>query len=116
MKKYIVIASAVAGKGKKIFKARDIVSELDFPEGEAEKRVKDGFLKPAPVTEKTAEEIAAEQDADKKAKAKQLLEDEEAATALSLRAIAVDLPEDATLEEIEAAEMAAGKSKAGKKK
>lgn len=44
--KYIVIALSVGGAGKRIFHAGDVVTERDFPEGQAPELVEKGFLKP----------------------------------------------------------------------
>lgn len=44
MAKYKVIALSVGGLGKKIFNSGDIVTDKNFPAGNAEKLVKQGFL------------------------------------------------------------------------
>ena len=44
VKKYKVIALSVGGLGNKIFNSRDIVTEDNFPRGNAEELVKQGFL------------------------------------------------------------------------
>lgn len=44
-KNYIVIALCVGGLGNKIFNEGDTVTEKNFPEGNAEKLVEQGFLK-----------------------------------------------------------------------
>ncbi len=116
MKKYTVIALSVGGNGTKIFHSGDTVREIDFAEGEADQKVKDGFLKLKEEEGKSEADLAAEAAENAKAEAQKLLDDEAAAKALSERAIAVGLPEDSTLEEIEAEEMATGKAKTGSKK
>lgn len=45
MVEYKVIALSVGGKGNKIFHSGDIVSDKNFPDGNAEKLVELGFLK-----------------------------------------------------------------------
>lgn len=45
MKKYEVIALSVSGLGGKMFNAKDIVTEANFPKGNAPELVKQGFLK-----------------------------------------------------------------------
>lgn len=48
-KKYTVKALAVSGNGNKVFKSGDVVTELNFPPGNAEKLVEKGFLVAAKV-------------------------------------------------------------------
>jgi hypothetical protein len=43
---YKVIALSVSGRGNKIFRAGDIVTENNFPEGNAARLVHEGFIKP----------------------------------------------------------------------
>lgn len=43
---YKVIALSVGGLGNKIFKAGDVVTERNFPEGNAAELVEKGFLSP----------------------------------------------------------------------
>lgn len=64
MPNYKVIALSVGGKGNKIFNSGDIVTELNFPEGNAAKLVEEGFLElipseetPEPTVELPATEI-----------------------------------------------------------
>lgn len=61
MPNYKVIALSVGGKGNKIFNSGDIVTELNFPEGNAVKLVEEGFLElidaPEPTVELPAKEI-----------------------------------------------------------
>jgi hypothetical protein len=57
MKKYIVISLTLGGLGNKIFKYGDVVSENNFPKGNAEKLVQQEFLKE--VVEETADAPAA---------------------------------------------------------
>jgi hypothetical protein len=45
MKKYTVISLTVGGLANKIFKYGDVVREDNFPKGNAEKLVQQGFLK-----------------------------------------------------------------------
>lgn len=63
MANYKIIALSVGGKGNKIFNSGDIVTELNFPEGNAAKLVDEGFLEPIDAPEPTVElpamEIAA---------------------------------------------------------
>ena len=47
MKKYVVLALALGGLGNKVFNAGDIVSEDNFPAGNAQKLVEGGFIKEA---------------------------------------------------------------------
>lgn len=44
MKRYKVIAGCVGGRSNKIFQSQDIVTESNFPPGNAEQLVKKGFL------------------------------------------------------------------------
>lgn len=44
MKSYTVKALAVSGPGNKIFRSGDVVTEKNFPEGNADMLVKKGFL------------------------------------------------------------------------
>jgi hypothetical protein len=44
MKRYKVIAGAVGGRSNKIFQSQDIVTESNFPPGNADKLVEKGFL------------------------------------------------------------------------
>ena len=46
MKKYKVKALSVGGRGKKIFRFGDIVVAENFPDENAEKLVREGFLEP----------------------------------------------------------------------
>ncbi len=55
MANYKVIALSVGGKGNKIFNSGDIVTELNFPEGNAAKLVEEGFLEPIDAPEPTVE-------------------------------------------------------------
>lgn len=55
MANYKVIALSVGGKGNKIFNSGDIVTELNFPEGNAAKLVDEGFLEPIDAPEPTVE-------------------------------------------------------------
>jgi hypothetical protein len=43
---YKVIALSVSGRRNKIFRAGDIVTDKNFPEGNATKLVEEGFIKP----------------------------------------------------------------------
>lgn len=54
MEKYKVIALSVGGLGNKIFSAGDIVEAKNFPAGNAEKLVHQGFLEK--VEEKKVED------------------------------------------------------------
>jgi hypothetical protein len=54
MKKYTVISLTVGGLGNKIFNYGDIVNESNFPKGNAERLVANGFLKPATESETAA--------------------------------------------------------------
>lgn len=46
MGKYTVIAASVGGTGNKIFEYGEVVSDANFPVGNAAKLVANGFLKP----------------------------------------------------------------------
>jgi hypothetical protein len=50
MKTYIVISLTVGGLGNKIFNYGDIVNESNFPSGNADKLVEQGFLKESDET------------------------------------------------------------------
>ena len=45
MKKYTVIPLSMGGLGNKIFKAGETVTEANFPKGNIDRLVKEGFLK-----------------------------------------------------------------------
>lgn len=66
MKTYKVIALSVGGLGNKIYNSKDIVTEANFPEGNAEKLVKSGFLEPIKEEKKSKKE--AEKEAEELAK------------------------------------------------
>ena len=51
MKKYIVISLTVGGLGNKIFNYGDIVNETNFPKGNIEALVRNGFLREAEESE-----------------------------------------------------------------
>ena len=53
--KYTVITSTVGGLGKKIYKAGDKVTDANFPEGNAAKLEKAGFLKKVGKEDKPTE-------------------------------------------------------------
>ena len=75
MKKYIVVALAVTGHGKKIHRSTDEVTEGDFPEGVAVKLVESGHLKEAKSTKK-AEKEAAEEATEEEATEEEATEEE----------------------------------------
>lgn len=58
MKKYKVIALTVGGRGNKIFKSKDIVTEDQFLPGHIGELVKNGFI--LPVEEDVAVEVPSE--------------------------------------------------------
>jgi len=55
MKKYIVISLTVGGLGNKIFNHGDIVNETNFPKGNIEALVRNGFLREAEESETESE-------------------------------------------------------------
>ena len=81
MKKYIVKALAVSGKGNKIFRSGDEVNENQFPEGNAEKLVKSGHLIAAKVveTKPSVEELKTLTKAENEKRAEKAKADDEAA-------------------------------------
>lgn len=68
MAKYKVTSLYLGGLGNKIFKSGDEVTEKNFPQGNAEKLCKKGFLEK--VNEKTEPKQEAKKDEKKESKSK----------------------------------------------
>lgn len=66
---YEVIALSVGGKGNKIFKFGEIVTEAQFPNGNAAELVEKGFLKAVKEPVSEPEKDPAKEEAEAKAKA-----------------------------------------------
>lgn len=106
MGKYRVNVLGLQGRGKKVFKAGDLITDSQLPEDNAKELVKKGFLKPAKLSAKE-KKVEDAQERVKKAKA-----DLEAATAVlndadgdeALEAAQADV--DKAEDEVDAAEKA----------
>lgn len=65
MKKFTVLVLALSGIGNKIFTAGETVTEENFPTGNCEKLVEQGFLEPVKEVAETPKEKAAREKAEK---------------------------------------------------
>lgn len=72
MKKFTVLVLALSGLGNKVFTAGEKVTEENFPVGNCEKLVAQGFLEEIKEVSETPKEKAAREKAEKEAAASEV--------------------------------------------
>jgi hypothetical protein len=101
VKKYKVIALNTGGLRNSLFKSGDIVTEADFKPGEAELKVKGGFLEPIQSNFTAAEKIEMIEKAKTVVEVDELMEDDSRKTVVAAAEIR---KEEIEADQIEAAE------------